>query len=117
MAEQAVRVTVWNEYQHELHDDVVKSIYPNGIHGAIADFLEAAGYDVKTATLAQPEHGLTEAVLAETDVLIWWGHRAHKDVEDAIVERVQARVLNGMGLIVLHSGHHSKIFKKLMGTT
>ena len=70
----------------------MKGIYPNGIHGAIADFLEAAGYDVKTATLAEPEHGLTEEVLGETDVLIWWGHRAHGEVNDAIVERVQQRV-------------------------
>jgi trehalose utilization protein len=112
-----IRVTVWNEYQHELKDEVVRGIYPNGIHGTIADFLEAAGFDVKTATLAEPEHGLTQEVLAETDVLIWWGHMAHGQVEDAIVDRVQQRVLAGMGLIVLHSGHHSKIFKKLMGTT
>jgi trehalose utilization protein len=71
---------------------------------------------VRTATLEEPEHGLTEAVLAETDVLLWWGHMAHDRVDDAIVDRVQARVLQGMGLIVLHSGHHSKIFKRLMGT-
>ena len=77
----------------------------------------AAGCYVRTATLDEPEHGLTEGVLAETDVLTWWGHMAHDEVSDEIVDRVQQRVLEGMGLIVLHSGHFSKIFKRLMGTT
>jgi trehalose utilization protein len=113
----AVRVTVWNEYRHEREKESIAKIYPNGIHNAIAEGLSEAGYSVRTATLDEPEHGLTEEVLAETDVLTWWGHKAHGDVSDAIVERVHARVLEGMGLIVLHSGHFSKIFRKLMGTS
>ncbi|MGC9520495.1 MAG: ThuA domain-containing protein [Anaerolineae bacterium] len=113
----SIRVTVWNEYRHEkMHDEVAK-VYPDGIHVAIANHLEGEGFDVKTATLDEPEHGLTEEVLGDTDVLIWWGHMAHGDVKDEIVDRVHRRVLEGMGLIVLHSGHFSKIFKKLMGTT
>ena len=115
---ESVRVTVWNEFRHEKTDEHIRRVYPQGIHGAIADYLEQQpGLSVQTATLDEPEHGLTEAVLAETDVLIWWGHQAHGAVEDAIVDRVQARVLDGMGLICLHSSHFSKIFKKLMGTT
>jgi trehalose utilization protein len=115
---QSVRVTVWNEFRHEKTDEHIRQVYPKGIHGAIADYLEAQpGISAQTATLDEPEHGLTEAVLAATDVLIWWGHQAHGAVEDAIVDRVHARVLNGMGLICLHSSHFSKIFKKLMGTT
>jgi len=110
---------VWNEYVHEQekgHPAV--QVYPDGIHGAIAEGLRAEpGLEVRTATLDQPEHGLTDAVLAQTDVLTWWGHAAHERVSDAVVERVQARVLDGMGLIVLHSGHFSKIFKRLMGTS
>lgn len=74
-------------------------------------------FEVRTATLDEPEHGLTDEVLNSTDVLIWWGHIAHGEVRDDIVEKVYQRVLNGMGLIVLHSGHFSKIFKKLMGTS
>jgi trehalose utilization protein len=112
-----LRVLVWNEGRHEKKNAAVGRVYPQGIHGAIAEGLTAAGFDTRTATLDEPEHGLTEAALAETDVLIWWGHMAHGDVQDAIVDRVQARVLAGMGLIVLHSGHHSKIFKRLMGTS
>ncbi|PTX64551.1 trehalose utilization protein [Melghirimyces profundicolus] len=112
-----IRVTVWNENRHEKTNEKVKSIYPRGIHGAIGDFLSREGMDVTTATLDEAEHGLTEEVLARTDVLIWWGHQAHDEVKEEIVERVQKRVLEGMGLIVLHSGHFSKIFKKLMGTT
>ena len=42
---------------------------------------------------------------------------AHGAVPDKIVQKVYDRVLGGMGLVVLHSGHHSKIIKKLMGTT
>jgi trehalose utilization protein len=72
--------------------------------------------DVRTATLDEPEHGLSEERLAGTDVLVWWGHKAHAAVDDAVVERVQRRVLEGMGLIVLHSGHFSKIFRRMLGT-
>ena len=111
------RVTVWNEFRQEHSDAPVRAIYPAGIHGSIADGLRDAGFQVRTATLDEPEHGLTEAVLAETDVLTWWGHVAHDEVSDAVVDRVQQRVLDGMGLIVLHSGHFSRIFKRLMGTT
>ncbi len=111
------RITVWNEYRHEKNDPKVQAVYPEGIHHTIAQFLRQADFPVQTATLDQPEHGLTEAVLKETDVLLWWGHMAHGDVEDAIVDRVQERILDGMGLIVLHSGHFSKIFKRMMGTT
>ena len=115
---QTVRVTVWNEFRHEKSDAHIREVYPEGIHRAIADYLEEQpGLTVQTATLDEPEHGLTDAVLAETDVLIWWGHQAHAAVADEIVDRVHARVLDGMGLICLHSSHFSKIFKKLMGTT
>jgi trehalose utilization protein len=113
-----IRVTVWNEGRHEKSHAEVAKVYPKGIHNAIADGLKEAGFTtVHTATLDEPEHGLTKEVLANTDVLTWWGHMAHGDVKDEIVERVKERVLEGMGLIVLHSGHFSKIFKALMGTT
>ena len=111
------RVTVWNENRHEQKNPVVSEIYPKGIHGAIAEFLQTDNYEVRTATLDEPEHGLTEEVLENTDVLVWWGHLAHHEVQDEIVKKVQQRVLDGMGLIVLHSGHFSKIFKVLMGTS
>lgn len=113
-----VRVTVWNEFRHELSKPEVQRIYPNGIHAAIAEGLAEHGFaNVRTATLDEPDNGLPAKVLAETDVLTWWGHMAHGDVADATVERVYQRVLEGMGLLVLHSGHFSKIFRKLMGTT
>jgi len=113
-----IRVTVWNEGRHEKTHEAVKRVYPDGMHAVIAKHLAAQeDLTVRTATLDQPEHGLTEAVLAETDVLTWWGHMAHQDVQEEIVSRVQARVLGGMGLIVLHSAHFSKIFQRLMGTT
>ncbi|MCL2559589.1 MAG: ThuA domain-containing protein [Turicibacter sp.] len=111
-----IKVTIWNEYRHELKDENVRAIYPDGIHITIANALGTDEFEIKTATLDAPEHGLTDAVLDATDVLIWWGHLAHREVSDEVVDKVHARVLKGMGLIVLHSGHFSKIFKKLMGT-
>ncbi|RLL46702.1 trehalose utilization protein ThuA [Oceanobacillus piezotolerans] len=112
-----MNVLVWNEYRHEKENKVVSDIYPEGIHRTIAAFLEKEEQiNVKTATLDEPEHGLTDEILSETDVLLWWGHKAHEDVKDEIAEKVKQRVLDGMGLVVLHSGHFSKVFKKLMGT-
>ncbi|WP_285725243.1 ThuA domain-containing protein [Psychromicrobium xiongbiense] len=115
----SVRVVVWNENVHETTQPQIAAIYPDGIHGAIAQGLgdQLAGASIDTATLADPDHGLSEEVLAQTDVLLWWGHMAHDAVSDEVVERVHRHVLGGMGLVVLHSGHFSKIFKKLMGTT
>jgi trehalose utilization protein len=112
-----IRVTVWNEFRQERSDADVRAIYPDGIHAAIAEGLRSEEFSVRTATLDEPGHGLSDAVLAETDVLSWWGHAAHGEVDDAVVERVHGRVLDGMGLVVLHSGHHSKLFRRLMGTT
>ena len=114
----AIRVTVWNEFRHEKKNEVVRAHYPEGMHKTIAAALgKASDLAVRTATLDEPEHGLTQAVVDATDVLIWWGHMAHGEVQDAIVDRVQEAVLKGMGLIVLHSGHYSKIFRRMMGTT
>ena len=114
----AIRVTVWNEFVHEQNNDFVRGIYPHGIHEQIGGYLrQQPGVEVATATLQQPDHGLTEEVLGNTDVLIWWGHAAHRKVRDDIVDRVQERILAGMGLIVLHSAHFSKIFRRMMGTS
>jgi trehalose utilization protein len=115
-----IRVTVWGENLHEQRDELVQKLYPEGMHAAIAAGISAHLGEqdtVRTVTLDQPDHGLTEQVLAETDVLTWWGHIGHDRVRDEIVERVKQRVLQGMGLVVLHSGHYSKIFRSLMGTS
>lgn len=117
MAPGTVNVTIWNEHLHEVQEPAIAAVYPRGIHGAIADGLSV--HDdlvVRTATLAEPSHGLTDEVLARTDVLLWWGHIGHHLVDDAVVAAVQQQVLSGMGLVVLHSAHHSKIFHRLMGT-
>jgi trehalose utilization protein len=112
-----IRVTVWGENVHEHTNKIVAKTYPEGMHGQIAKVLrEDSNLVATTVTLQDPDHGLTEQKLAETDVLFWWGHKAHGDVKDEIVERVAKKVWEGMGLVVLHSGHFSKIFKRLMGT-
>lgn len=116
-----LRVLVWNEGVHEQENEpeTIAEMYPQGIHGAIRNGLQGffPAAEISTATLADDEHGLSEARLAETDVLLWWGHKAHGQVDDAAVQRVYDHVLGGMGLVVLHSGHFSKIFTKLLGTT
>lgn len=112
-----LRITVWNEHIQELTPEVL-DVYPLGISGTLAEFLrQLPDAKVRVATLDQPECGLPPEVLDNTDVLLWWGHVAHDQVPDELARRVADRVLAGMGLIVLHSGHYSKPFRLLMGTT
>lgn len=112
-----IRVTVWNENWHERHHEAVRKVYPQGMHAVIAAGLARyADLEVRTATMDQPGQGLPDEVLNATDVLTWWGHVKHNEVDEELVTRVQTRVLAGMGLVVLHSGHYSKIFRRLMGT-
>ena len=113
-----INVTIWNEFIHEAAPDAageyIRRIYPEGIHSFLKQKLAADDLTIRTATLNQPEQGLPDSVLKTTDVLLWWGHCAHDRVDDALVERIHQRVLDGMGVIVLHSGHLSKIFRRLM---
>ncbi|MDP7399052.1 MAG: ThuA domain-containing protein [Lentisphaeria bacterium] len=114
-----IRVTIWNEFRHEKTNETIRNIYPDGIHNTIGAAVKQRlgdAVDINSATLDEPEHGLTQDVVDHTDVMLWWGHAAHQEVADEIVERVYRRVLKGMGLMVLHSSHYSKIFKRLMGT-
>lgn len=119
MMDRKINVTVWNEYRHELQHEACKKAYPQGIHVAVGEaLLEDGAFDVNYAWLDKDAaHGLSQELLDKTDVLFWWGHMAHGEVRDEIVDRVQKRVQEGMGLIVLHSGHKSKIFMKMLGTT
>lgn len=113
-----IRVTVWNEFQHELTQENVKAIYPDGIHACIAESLgQEEDMTVRTATFSMPEHGLTEEVLSNTDVLVFWNHMLQDEFSDEVAARVQRHVLAGMGLVVLHSGHFSKIMRRLLGTS
>lgn len=111
-----VRVLVWNEYRSDRQGEAA-AMHPGGIHATLAGFLGEAGFEVRTAVLDEPGQGLSAEALDRTDVLVWWGHRAHDEVADEAVDRVQARVLDGMGLIALHSSHFSKVFRRLMGTS
>lgn len=112
-----IKAIVWGENVHERTNEAVAQLYPTGIHGAIAAALnQVDDIEATTATLQDLEHGLTNDRLTNTDVLLWWGHAAHGDVSDEVVERVADHVNAGMGLILLHSAHFAKIFKRLMGT-
>lgn len=113
-----IHITVWNEYKHEQEYEGIRRVYPEGIHGCIAGFLkEEKDFLIRTATFDEPEHGLTEEVLRNTDVLIYWSHALQEEFTEEVAERVRAHVLSGMGLVALHSAHFSKIMKKLLGTS
>lgn len=112
-----IRVLIYNEYVHEREDEKIRQIYPQGIHQALKAQLEDDEISVRTVTLDELPDGLSEEALNETDVLIWWGHIRHGAVPDEAAQRVQQAVLKGMGAIFLHSGHHSKPFRLLMGTS
>lgn len=115
-----INVTIWNEYVHEQETgavgDWIRTFYPCGIHNTLAENLKADDLEITPVSLDMPSQGLPDEVLNNTDVLVWWGHCAHAKVADELVAKIHYRVLHGMGLIVLHSGHLSKIFCKLMGT-
>lgn len=110
------RITIYNEFVHEQIDENVRAVYPDGIHEAIASFLRNDESSVRCFTL-DTVNEITDAVLDETDVMIWWGHMRHHLVPDEVAYRVKDAVNKGMGIIFLHSGHHSKPFKLLMGTS
>ncbi len=116
-----IHVTIWNEYLHERvegeYGERLRSFYPQGIHNALKEELAADDLEISAVSLDMPEQGLPDDLLQKTDVLLWWGHMAHGKVADELVDKIQQRVLAGMGLIVLHSGHYSKIFRRLTGTS
>ena len=113
-----INVLIWNEFRHEKCQPAVAEIYPQGIHGAIGEYLSrSVDISVTLACLDDPEQGLSQERLDQTDVLIWWGHMAHDEVSNEAVERVCRWVNAGMGLVALHSAHHSKVFKQLTGTS
>jgi trehalose utilization protein len=118
-----LRITVYGENRHEKFDPKVHELYPDGMHTVIAEGLRTVlstldqEVEVRIALLDDVETSLSEEVLAETDVLTWWGHIAHDDVPDSVVERVVRHVREGMGVLFLHSAHFAKPFQQLMGTT
>ncbi len=113
-----IKVTVWNEYIEEREYEHVAKVYPEGIHEVLRTFLSKnEDMDVKCVTLSSPSQGLSEEILADTDVLIWWGHHAHDEVTEENAKRVKNYVLNGMGFIPLHSAHFCKPIKELLGTS
>lgn len=112
-----INVTVWNECRRQLDNPAVTGFYPQGIHQAVIDGIAAADLHLTAALLDDAECGLPQDLLNQTDVLVWWGHIAHHEVPDELAYRIRDRVWNGMGLVVLHSGHYSKIFQLLNGTS
>ena len=138
-----IKVTIWNEFvQEQLCEETlekfgfegmpedekkrnfarteeIKKVHPHGIHQTLKELIEE-DEEFKVchiATLEMEECGLTETVLDDTDVLVWWSHVAQDKVPDEIARRVQEYVLRGMGIIFLHSAHMSKPMRFLLGTS
>ena len=109
-----IKVAVYNEYIHEKTEKWVADVYPEGIHGQLKKVLSDE-FEVTTYTLDNIDE-LTEEALQNIDVLLWWGHMGHHLVPDEVAAHVRDAVHGGMGMVFLHSGHHSKPFKLLMGT-
>ncbi len=114
-----IRVTIWNEFRHEKTNEEAKALYPNGLHACIKESLDKYGeFEVRLAALDDPEQGLPDDVLEQTDVLLWWGHMSHGEVKDELADKIKNRVfLDGMGFIPLHSAHMSKPFQRILGTS
>ena len=113
----SIRVTVWNEFRHEKRNQEAKALYPHGIHAYIKSFLECDDIEVTLAALDDPDNGISDELLNSTDVLMWWGHMAHNEVPDELVAKIRERIYHGMGFIPMHSAHHSKVFKTVVGAT
>ncbi len=111
-----IRVTIWNEFRHEKTSEAAKKLYPDGIHAFVKSFIEVEDVEVTLAALDDENQGLPDELLNNTDVLMWWGHMAHREVNDELVAKIKARVLDGMGFIGMHSAHHSKPFAAILGT-
>lgn len=111
-----IRVLIYNEFIHEQIHAKAKEVYPDGIHNCIKSQIECDDIVVDTVTLDEIDT-ITEERLENVDVLIWWGHMAHNKVPDEVAERVKVAVNSGMGFIALHSAHHSKPIKSILGTT
>ncbi|MFN0078908.1 MAG: ThuA domain-containing protein [Prosthecobacter sp.] len=111
-AVEPIRLLVWDEQQPQQ-----KPAYGEKFLGeTIAAHLEKLpGLSVKSARLDDAEQGLSDAALDATDVLIFWCHRRVKDQDDARMEAVVKRVMEGkIGFIGLHSAHWAKPFVRLM---
>ena len=114
---QKIKVTILNEFRHEKNIPAVAELYPEGLHVAIGKGISAEDLEIRYASLDEPEHGLTDEVLADTDVMLWWAHGGHQQVTDEIAQMVAESVRKGMGIIFLHSSHLAKPFRFLVGTS
>jgi RNA polymerase sigma factor (sigma-70 family) len=109
---ETLRVLVWSEGTAPM------DVYPADINAAIAEGLRTdRQLEVRTASISDPDQGLGDEALKNTDVLIWWGHLRHGDVHDDRVAAIVRRVRHeGMGFIATHSAHYSKPLKAILGT-
>jgi trehalose utilization protein len=91
-------------------------VYPEGINGAIAKYLRTLpNLEVRAASINDPEQGIAKSALDSTDVLIWWAHRTHKEIDDGrALEAVRQIRERGLGFIAIHSAHYAKIFKMIL---
>lgn len=112
-----MNITIFNEYHPNEHTGKAEKNYPGGIHIALKSIFESQEYDVVTATQEQACNGLTDEILDNTDVLLWWSKNWDNELLNSVADKVVSRIREGMGAVFLHSAKNSKPFLRLTGTT
>lgn len=113
-----IRVAIYNEYMHERMDETARKAYPYGIQTVLSAFIDKEDdMTVSSVITFETIDLLTDELLDNTDVMLWWGHIRHDQIPDEIAERVKQAVLRGMGIIFLHSSHMAKPFRLLTGAS
>ncbi|MEZ5042821.1 MAG: alpha/beta hydrolase fold domain-containing protein [Saprospiraceae bacterium] len=106
-----IKVVVWDERQKKQ-----QKAYPDFMGNHIADYLKKNDLlRVYSVGLDDPEQGLSDEVLENCEVMIWWGHVRHPEISVAtskkLIERVKAGTLE---MIFLHSAHWANPFVEAM---
>ncbi len=106
-----IRVVVWDERQPKQ-----KEAYDNFLGNEVAAYLKTQpGIEVKSVCIDDPEQGVSNDVLDNADVLIWWGHVRHAEIKPETAKKIVARIKDGkLSLIALHSAHYAMPFKEAM---
>ncbi|MFT7643388.1 MAG: trehalose utilization protein, partial [Pirellulaceae bacterium] len=109
--ERVIKVVIWDEQQPSQ-----KKAYPVFLGQYIADYLKRQpGLQVDSVSIDHPQKGLSDEVINNCDVLIWWGHVRNAQVKPEEVTKIIKRVKDGkMALLALHSAHWATPFVMAM---
>lgn len=111
VADKEIHVLIWDEQQTEQQE-----VYPNFLGNQLAKHLRKQEHlSVVVVTPDDPQQGLSDENLDQADVLIWWGHRRHKEITPETGQKIVARIQSGdLQMIALHSAHFATPFMEAM---